>query len=172
MAEFFTSDTHFFHANIIRPDYCNRPFRDVEEMNFEMVRRWNQTVGKFDRIWHVGDFAFGKKEQATEVLELLNGEKILVRGNHDRSERVMREMGFQDVCERATLDRDGRRIILHHEPLPQEKWEGCEIHFCGHVHEAWRKRGRTVNVGVDQWGFRPVPLQTLIELSLREDDVV
>ncbi len=35
MAVFFTSDTHFGHANII--GYCRRPFGSVQEMDDAMV---------------------------------------------------------------------------------------------------------------------------------------
>ena len=69
----FISDTHFYHANIIR--YCNRPWNNgkddagnivvtkdnVEQMNNEMVRRWNSIVSKDDIVWHLGDFSFGGK---------------------------------------------------------------------------------------------------------------
>lgn len=53
----FTSDTHFGHANIIK--YCNRPYKDTEEMNADLIKRWNSTVGKDDLVWHLGDFSLG-----------------------------------------------------------------------------------------------------------------
>ena len=49
---FFTSDTHFHHANIIR--FCDRPFRDVEEMDEILIRNWNEVVGPEDTIFHLG----------------------------------------------------------------------------------------------------------------------
>lgn len=53
----FTSDTHFGHENIIR--FCNRPFRNAEEMNAELIRRWRETVPKDGIVFHLGDFAHG-----------------------------------------------------------------------------------------------------------------
>ena len=68
---FFTSDTHFGHANIIR--YCKRPFDSVNEMNDTMVARWNASVKPTDTIFHLGDFALGHWEFHEEYLKALNG---------------------------------------------------------------------------------------------------
>lgn len=53
-----TSDTHLFHHRVI--EYCHRPFACVEEMNEEMITRWNPVVHKDDIVFHLGDFCFGK----------------------------------------------------------------------------------------------------------------
>lgn len=107
MSIFLTSDTHFYHKNVIR--YCNRPFtknlenflkdaesigfedqikkglaidKDVEEMNNAMVENWNRIVGPDDTVYHLGDFAMAAR--AVEVFTpRLNGKKILIMGNHD-----------------------------------------------------------------------------------------
>ena len=96
MKTFFTSDTHFNHANVIQ--YCGRPFASVDEMNREMIARWNSTVGPDDTVYHLGDFALGKFAKAAPILHRLNGaRKILVLGNHDRSARQMLAVGFDEV---------------------------------------------------------------------------
>ncbi len=64
---FFTSDTHFNHANIIR--FCNRPFKDVEQMNEVMIANWNNVIGKDDTVFHLGDFCLGAAEW-TKILDL------------------------------------------------------------------------------------------------------
>lgn len=53
----FTSDTHFGHENTIR--FCNRPFKNAEEMNAELIRRWRETVPEDGIVFHLGDFAHG-----------------------------------------------------------------------------------------------------------------
>ena len=66
MTIWFTSDTHFDHKNIIK--YCNRPFKDIDEMNAELERRWNAVVAPGDRVFHLGDFAFTARR--SRILEL------------------------------------------------------------------------------------------------------
>lgn len=78
MRVFGIADTHFSHEKIIQ--YCNRPFKSVEEMNRVMLKNWNNTVGKNDLVLHLGDLYLGKKAEAREFLTKLNGRKILIMG--------------------------------------------------------------------------------------------
>ena len=78
---FFTSDTHFNHANIIK--FCNRPFKDVEQMNEVMIANWNSVIGKDDTVFHLGDFCLGGAAEWTKILDRLNGKIYLIMGNHD-----------------------------------------------------------------------------------------
>ena len=68
---FFTADPHFGHTNIIR--YENRPFASAEEMDQELIRRWNETVSPEDTVYLLGDFSFYGKEKSTEILSALQG---------------------------------------------------------------------------------------------------
>ena len=78
---FFTSDTHFNHANIIR--FCNRPFKDAEQMNEVMIANWNRVIGTDDTVFHLGDFCLGGAVEWTKILDRLNGKIYLILGNHD-----------------------------------------------------------------------------------------
>lgn len=79
---YFTSDTHFWHRNIIK--YSNRPFDSVEEMNEAIIDNWNSVVGPDDTVFHLGDVALGPWSEWAGTLSRLNGYKILVVGNHER----------------------------------------------------------------------------------------
>ena len=68
---FFTSDTHFYHSNIIR--FCNRPFANVEQMNESMIRNWNSVVGQDDEVFHLEDFCLGGSAEWAKILDRLNG---------------------------------------------------------------------------------------------------
>lgn len=71
---FFTSDTHFYHGNIIR--FCNRPFKDVEVMNETIISNWNNTVGQDDIVFHLGDFCLGGSAEWTKILDRLHRQII------------------------------------------------------------------------------------------------
>lgn len=78
------SDTHFWHENIIK--YCNRPYANAQEMNEDLIAKWNARLKENDIVWHLGDFCFGCKEHITEIVPRLNGRINLVLGNHDPQE--------------------------------------------------------------------------------------
>lgn len=164
----FTSDTHFGHANIIR--HCNRPFRDVEEMNSVMIRRWNETVPPDGVIFHLGDFAHGNPGLWNDVLSQLHGTKYLILGNHDmKNFRPGYMHWFADVIQQMTIQVGGQGIILNHNPFLcyggsyRDVWQ-----LFGHVHSGpYGHTGldhprlgmlfpRQYDVGVDNNDFRPV----------------
>ena len=82
MNVFVISDHHFYHKNIIK--YCNRPFKNLREMNYIMIKKWNSVVNKNDTVLHLGDFSFGNKEIVNRIRKHLNGKIYLVKGNHDK----------------------------------------------------------------------------------------
>jgi calcineurin-like phosphoesterase family protein len=183
---FFTSDQHYYHENIIK--FCGRPYKDVVEMNEAMVRNWNDTVGPDDTVYCLGDFAMAFR--SVELYSRrLNGTKYLVPGNHDfchsyhkkgrnlenRKEWIKKyeEYGWIVLPEQTTLDLPGIAVVqLCHHPYilvgvgddKYEKWrpkdDGRWL-LCGHVHEKWKVVDKMINVGVDQWNFKPVPLSEI-----------
>lgn len=103
---YMISDTHFYHNNII--EYCNRPFKNVEEMNQYMIDKWNNRVSKDDIVIHLGDVGFGSKEQVQNLCHQLNGTKILIKGNHDmrKGNQFWKDCGFELVYKNKQLDID------------------------------------------------------------------
>jgi calcineurin-like phosphoesterase family protein len=159
MTTWFTSDTHFAHANIIQ--YCGRPFENIEEMNEALIIRWNARVQPEDTVYHLGDFAFGPTMNIKEFREKLNGHITLIRGNHDRTLKRMREFGFNGVVNGMLFSFQGLRLLLTHKPS-YDDLSGCDYNLHGHVHETYARRGNAINVGVDVREFEPKTLEELL----------
>jgi calcineurin-like phosphoesterase family protein len=162
MKTFYTSDNHFFHKNIIR--YCTRPYADVEEMNADMIARWNAVVGDEDLVYHLGDFGFSPVPVLATILAALKGKKILIRGNHDRGVKRMLDVGFSSAHEHLSVD----GWLLIHNPADAAAMDANRV-LCGHVHEVWARKKNymdcgidMINVGVDVRDFTP---RTLDELT-------
>lgn len=109
MKTFFIADTHFGEKAIFR--YENRPFSDVEEMDAQLISRWNSVVGSEDIVYHLGDFGGDGRE--AELLSKLNGTKYLVKGNHDvKSNSDYRGFGFAEVYDHPIII-EGFWILSH-----------------------------------------------------------
>ena len=112
---FFTSDLHFFHKNII--EYCDRPYKDIPQMQEAMVKIWNAVVPPDGVVYVLGDFGFIGVEEGSKMLSRLNGIKYLIHGNHDYSVGKMEHMGFAFVAEKAIVELEGRKYLLSHFPF-------------------------------------------------------
>jgi calcineurin-like phosphoesterase family protein len=134
-------------------------------MNKELIYRWNSVVGPFDLVYHLGDFAFcrGDLKYIPYFLKKLNGSKILIKGNHDRTKNFPR--GFP-IFPDYTIQAGEDTIYLSHRPVEPENWpKGCNMQFSGHVHEKWSYSHfyKALNIGVDVNEFTPVRLDSAIE---------
>jgi calcineurin-like phosphoesterase family protein len=164
---YFTSDLHFFHANIIA--YSHRPFDSLEEMNEGIIANWNRRVTPEDKVYVIGDFMMGHnfKTHLPWITPRLNGYKVLVKGNHDRSSELYLQAGFAEVHNQVILPISGSTypsILLQHKP-PQKAIQTFPYAYVlhGHVHELFKTKGYWINVGVDVQGYEPKTLEELIE---------
>jgi calcineurin-like phosphoesterase family protein len=177
MNRYFTADLHLGHRNII--SYCDRPFRDVDEMNAGLVERWNDTVRPGDEVIVLGDVAMGRIDASLALIAGLHGRKVLVAGNHDRCWAGHRRgveaatvrylaAGFDEILQGTVqLELDGTPVLAGHFPYHGDSHDhdrytghrpvdtgGWLLH--GHIHDRWKVRERMINVGVDVWDYRPV----------------
>lgn len=162
----FTSDQHFGHRNIIQ--YCQRPWNNVDEMNLAIVKNWNNLVSPKDTVYVVGDVFLCSSQRATEIISQLQGKKILIRGNHDRSIETMKSVGFAEVHSKLYLKlRDGRTALLSHKPLPWSQFrDEADLLIHGHHHHGDVTNGYRVNACVDLWDYRPFSEDELCSLQL------
>lgn len=167
MFDFFTSDTHYYHKNIIK--YCHRPFSDAEEMNEKMIENYNKVVGKSDTVLWCGDNFFCSNSKACNVLKRLNGKKVSLLGNHDPDVFQLASRGFEFIADRLYMKIADRNVVLCHfdawnyrSPWDQRYKElrptlkDTEVLIHGHTHQKSPLLFNQVNVGVDAWGFSPV----------------
>jgi len=161
---FFTADLHLHHRNIIK--HCNRPFETVEQMNDELIRRWNATVvDNKAHVYVLGDFAWTRDwDEYRCLLHMLKGRKHLIFGNHDKfSVSKALSLGFVEACDVKRLKIDGDQIWLSHyaHRMWPNKSHGA-YHLYGHSHGTLPSEGRSVDVGVDLWDFAPVNWNDLL----------
>ena len=181
---FFTSDLHFGHENVIRFD--NRPFNTVAEMDEEMIKHWNAKVGKGDIVYVLGDFIWkAATNEAVSIIRRLNGQIILIKGNHDRflhnaaaKKALAGIKDYDDIC--VTLE-DGttRRCILSHYFIPfynGHRYQAIHLHGHSHFTEESAEEVRITtelnekgydlkiyNVGCMYWNYTPVTLDEILE---------
>ena len=172
---YFTSDSHYFHENIL--NFCKRPFENVQEMNKKMIENWNNKVPTDGIVFHLGDFSWGGYQQWKQIREQLNGEIILIKGNHCLKNLTPTAHSlFKKVVFQMRIEIEGRRIWLNHFPLlcysgTYRDFNGLEYNLFGHVHLSNHKERNTgrdcdrcfqmlfptqYDVGVDFNEFAPI----------------
>lgn len=176
---FFTSDTHFYHSNII--NFCGRPFKNVEVMNETLIANWNSVVGPDDIIFHLGDFCLGGSAEWTNILNRLNGKIYLIVGNHDiKNLRQGYYSRFEHIAMQMHIEVGKQKIYLNHCPFLcyggayRDTWQ-----LFGHVHTSKQNTGidaprlhmlfpTQYDVGVDNNNFTPVSFEEVKRIIERQ----
>lgn len=143
-AVFLTSDTHFGHAGVCRFTEADgvtkiRPWTDPAEMDEEMIRRWNDAVRPNDKVYHLGDVVINRKSLST--LSRLNGDKVLIRGNHDIFRDDEYRLYFREL--RAYHVMNG--MILSHIPVHEASLGRFGVNIHGHLHSNRVKKARGID---------------------------
>lgn len=152
----FISDTHFNHENIIK--YCNRPFKNSKQMDEYIIKQWNSVVNEEDIVYHLGDFALGLSfDEYKDLFDKLNGQIILIRGNHDRKgKEFLKRIGFIEVYKKLTIG----NYILSHRPLNKKQIPADFINIHGHIHNNDYKEGfdknKYINISVEKINYKPI----------------
>jgi len=189
-AVFLVSDTHFGHAGVCRfthpddPDVKLRPWDDSDEMDEEMIRRWNDTVRPSDKVYHLGDVVINRK--ALKTLARLNGDKVLIRGNHD----IFRDDEYREYFRELRAYHVMNGMILSHIPLHEASLGRFGVNIHGHLHANRVRKARGVDaktgtvlysteidpryhcVCVEQTDFTPILFEDVIKRIEAEGGVV
>jgi len=172
---YFTADLHFSHKKIMA--YCGRQFANVDVMDNHIIKKYNSVVGVNDTCYILGDITLAAtKQKLFQLVNRLNGTKILIAGNHDRySVTEYLELGFSTVHSHMKLVHNTTEVYLAHDPafaqIPNTVW------FCGHVHKLFKKlktaaNTKVVNVGVDVWDYLPQSMDSLLKFVDDEQEVL
>jgi calcineurin-like phosphoesterase family protein len=185
-AVFLVSDTHFGHAGVCKFTEADgvtkiRPWTDPDEMDEAMVKMWNETVRPNDKVYHLGDVVINRK--ALKTLSRLNGDKVLIKGNHDIFRLEEYTPYFRDI--RAYHVMNG--CILSHIPMHESNLGrfGTNIHGHLHTHRVTQqvRWGNTTQfdevidpryhcVCVEQTDFRPILFEDVVKRIVAEGGTV
>lgn len=145
---FLVSDTHFGHEKTCtvfkREDGSPlRPFSSAEEMDEFMIKAWNERVKPNDKVYHLGDVVISRK--FLSVLGRLNGDKVLIRGNHDIFKLEDYTQYFRDVRGYHVMN----GLILSHVPVHADSLArfGANIHGHLHANRVMKARGVDAKTG-------------------------
>jgi calcineurin-like phosphoesterase family protein len=164
---FLVSDTHFGHKGVChftRSDGVTklRPFDNPDEMDEFMVKVWNERVGPKDKVYHLGDVVINRKSLG--IMSRLNGDKVLIRGNHDIFPDVEYREHFREL--RAYHVMNG--MILSHIPIHEESLGRFGVNIHGHLHANRVMKDGAVdaryhNVCVETTDFAPILFEDVIK---------
>ena len=188
---FFTSDTHYGHANIcsattqwVNATNLTRDFESLEHMNNKIINNINVKVGEDDILIHLGDWSFGGFDNIKQFRDRIDCKNIhLTYGNHDHHIRNNKEdiqSIFSSTQDYLHLDirrpngklMDKFSFVCMHYPIAS--WNGMNdgvIHLHGHVHLPPHLRiadGRAMDVGVDGNGLDPISLDEVLALLMNQ----
>ena len=130
---FLVSDTHFGHTGVcrfVRNDGVTklRPWDTAEEMDEFMVKAWNERVRPTDKVYHLGDVVINRK--ALGIMRRLNGDKVLIRGNHD----IFKDTDYREHFRELRAYHVMNGMILSHIPIHSESLGRFGVNIHGHTH--------------------------------------
>jgi len=184
---FLVSDTHFGHAGVCR-FMCDdgvtklRPWDDPHEMDEAMIKMWNDTVRPTDKVYHLGDVVINRK--ALSIMHRLNGDKVLIRGNHDIFKLEDYTQHFRDIRGYHVMN----GFILSHIPVHSDSKGRFRGNIHGHLHANRVKKPRGVdaktgeilysdkidpwyfNVSVEQIDFKPMLFEEVVKRIMVQRD--
>lgn len=169
---FVTSDLHFGHDKEFI--WKSRGFNSVDEMNAAIIERWNAVVPHEGLVYVLGDIMLGDNVAGINMLNQLNGEKIIILGNHDTQARInlYQESGYETDWAKV-IKYNGYHFYLSHYPTicanlddAKKGLKGRMINLCGHSHVlnpyADEDKGLIYHVEVDAHNCYPINLDDVI----------
>jgi calcineurin-like phosphoesterase family protein len=182
----FTSDTHYNHANICSSTtkwtdpVTIREFKSLEHMNSHLVGNINEVVGQDDVLFHLGDWSFGGFESIEQFRNQIVCQNVhIVTGNHDH--HIQNNRGdcqnlFSSVNKYVELNvkwpvgpemHDANFVLMH---FPIASWNNMArgaIHLHGHVHfnpNVRLQEGKMMDVGCEGNNLYPIDMSEVLSI--------
>ena len=169
---FCTSDLHLGHDKdfIVQA----RGFETVEEMNAEIIRRWNERVYPDDDVYVLGDLTLGDVEEGIRLIAKLNGYLHIMRGNHDTDKKVERYLELPNVVsvQYADVLKYGKAVFwMGHYPTitanydDDKPWAKHVVCLFGHTHQEqpfYNDNPYMYNVGMDAHNCTPITIDEIV----------
>lgn len=150
--DWFLADTHFGHKKILDFEKAYRPYKDIDEMNWQIVQNINALVKPSDVLYMLGDVAFSSQH---DILDHIDADRIIIiLGNHDYPEGVRRMIDKPGIKIAGSISYKG--CILTHIPVHPCQLERYRANIHGHLHEHVIPDVRYYNVSLEQHDMRPV----------------
>lgn len=164
-----TSDHHFNHVNILRfldkdkKKFRGDLFKDVTDMNEQMIYNWNSVVKPEDKVYHLGDVYFGNQHEADIILSRLMGKKRLIVGNHDcvyGKGNVLHKHFKKIYMWRLFKEHN---MVLTHVPIHEDNFRKVEYNVHGHIHQNDPSGPKYINVSVERTNYTPVHIEEVVK---------
>lgn len=169
---FCTSDLHLGHDK----DFVvqARGFETVEDMNAEIIRRWNERVYPDDDVYVLGDLTLGDVEEGIRLIAKLNGYLHIMRGNHDTDKKVERYLELPNVVsvQYADVLKYGKAVFwMGHYPTitanydDDKPWAKHVVCLFGHTHQEqpfYNDNPYMYNVGMDAHNCTPITIDEIV----------
>ncbi len=154
MAIFYSGDQHFFHKNVLKHiPQRGKDFKDIETMNSYLRDVWNSCISNKDSVYCLGDILW--RTAPAKYLDTLNGQKYLIRGDHDYSSNTKCiNAGYRSVSTLSNIVVDSMPITLCHWCM--RVWARSHynaVHLYGHSHGRLLPIGKSYDVGVDNRAY-------------------
>jgi len=175
---FVTGDEHYFHnsrnGGIIK--YCNRPFKDLEEMHETLISNNNEVVKRNDTVIHDGDFSIKNINGTIDIINRLKGKHVFIKGSHDKIIKKIHKR-YPDLFEyvdcpiyELTLHNKYHIVICHYcmETWPRSHYNSW--HLFAHSHCRLEVTGKRHDIGVDCNNYYPLSEDRIIEIMNAKPD--
>jgi len=196
MSTYICSDLHISHRNILKYCPARRSGKEMPEqeddvknmvnhMNERIIANFNSMVLPGDDVYILGDVAMSIIANAPPLIHRLNGNKMLIAGNHDKTlQKLIKNSNgefddlfvwIKDYHEMFFKTESGEKILLTMSHYPMSHWNMMNqgsISFHGHLHGSPSGIiGRSKDVGIDNNNLYPYLLDSAVAEMLKIETI-